>query len=813
VQLFSAFHPARVTLMNIVTDFRFALRSLRSRSGLTAFAASSLAVGMAAAIAIYCVIDAVMLRALPYPDADRLVQIRELAEDGHSMNVAGPNYTDLAAGVSEFDSLALYGLGSGTVQVGSNTVRSIIATTAGDFFRVLGAAPMLGRNYSSDEHEPAAVISYALWQSLFQGKPDVIGKLVIIDGERYTVTGVLPSGLEYPQDAQAWVPTADEIGTSRSAHNWRVFGRLGRAEDLDQARLAAAMLGTRLKAAHGSQTDAVNFELTPLGQAMAAPVRSGLLLLAAGTAFLLLIAITNTTHLLLALNASRSREFAVRSALGASDLRLAVQVLLEGLLIVGMATIAGLTLAAVALRVLVRAAGESLPRAQGIHIDGATIGLSIVAALCIATIATLAVMWSTRHTTTVAALRESGRGQSPGKRQLRTRSLLLVAQTALTTVLLIGTALLGRGFLGLLSVDPGFNSDGAIAVQVSQPWTQDAQVAATTARRYDDLMQKFAGIPGVSVVGGVSSLPLTSDGANGGFWDGSVTNFEQTPPAPIGDAEFRVASPGYFDAAGIPVLSGRAFASSDRADSGQVALISADAARATWADGDPIGKQIQYGNMDGDVHLLTIVGVVGDVRQRGLDREPTGTVYVNLLQRPRVAAEFNILVRSSLPIAGVMPSVRRVLESHASGIPYSVRPLSEVRARSLADRRFSLLLLGTFACVAFTLAVSGLYGLMAFAVGQRQGEFALRQALGSTRKRIARLVLGGGMRIGVGGVLVGAVGAVLLSRAAGSVVHGVPVLDLPTVLGVCTLLLSTLLLACLLPARRASAVAPRDALA
>jgi putative ABC transport system permease protein len=292
-----------------------------------------------------------------------------------------------------------------------------------------------------------------------------------------------------------------------------------------------------------------------------------------------------------------------------------------------------------------------------------------------------------------------------------------------------------------------------------------------------------------------------------------VTSFEQTPPPPIGDAEFRVASPGYFDAAGIPVLSGRAFAGSDRADGAQVAVISASAAKLTWGESDPIGKQIQYGNMDGDVRLLTIVGVVGDVRQHGLDHEPAGTVYVDLLQRPMVAAEFNILVRTRLPIAGVMPSVRYVLESHASGIPYSVRPLSEVRASSLADRRFSLMLLGTFAAVAFTLAVSGLYGLMAFAVGQRQGEFALRQALGSTRKRIASMVLEGGMRIGIGGVLLGAIAAVLLARVAGSVVHGVPAVELSTVIAVCALLLLTLLLACLLPARRASAVAPRDALA
>ncbi len=799
--------------MNIATDLKFALRSLRSRLGLTLFAAASLAVGMAAAISIYCVIDAVILRALPYPNADRLVQIRELAEDGHAMNVAGPNYTDLAAGIAEFNSMAIYSSNSGIVESGDTAIRSVIASTSQGFFHVLAAAPLIGRTFNVDERDNVAVISHALWQSFFQGRTDVLGKLAVIDGKQYTVAGVMPADFEFPQGSKVWVPYRDDIGTSRSAHNWRVLGRLNSATDLPQARLAASALATRLKAGQGSQMDAVNFELTPLDQAIAAPVRSGLLLLAAGTAFLLLIAITNTTHMLLALNASRSREFAVRAALGASDLRLALQVLLEGLLIVTLATMVALGMAAAMLRVLVHAAGESLPRAQGVHLDGATIALSLFCALAIVVVTTAAVIWGNRNTATMASLRESGRGQSPGRRQLRTRAGLLVAQTALTTVLLIGTALLGHGFVELLNVDPGFDADGAITVQVSQPWTQDAAAAATTARRYDELMQQFAGIPGVSVVGGVSSLPLTSEGSNGGFWDGSVTNLDQTPPATIGDAEFRVASPGYFEAAGIAVIKGRAFERADRVDGAPVALISASAAKDTWGDQDPLGKQIQYGNMDGDMRLLTIVGVVGDVRQRGLDRDVSGTVYVDLAQRPMVAAEFNILVRTRLPIASVMPSLRGVLESNAKGIPYSVRPLAEVRASSLADRRFSLMLLGTFACVAFVLAVSGLYALMAFAVGQRQSEFALRQALGSTRKRIAQLVLKGGMRIGAGGVLIGLILAIASARVTGNLVHGAPSLNIPTLIGVCALLLITLLLACLLPARRASAVAPRDSLA
>ena len=258
----------------MLADLRFALRALRSRLGLTLFAAASLALGMAAAIAIYCVIDAVMLRSLPYPDADRLVQIRELSDEGHAMNVAGPNYTDLAAAIGEFDAMAIYGGSSGTVQVGDNSVRDGIALTAGGFFQVLGSTPALGRAYAGEDREPLAVISHALWQSMFQGRGNVLGERIIVDGVRYAVAAVMAADFAYPAGTAVWVQYRDDIGSSRTAHNWRVLGRLGRAEDLDQARLAASALATRLKAAHGSQTDAANFELLPLAQAIAAPVRS-----------------------------------------------------------------------------------------------------------------------------------------------------------------------------------------------------------------------------------------------------------------------------------------------------------------------------------------------------------------------------------------------------------------------------------------------------------------------------------------------------------------------------------------------------------
>ncbi|HVV97212.1 MAG TPA: ADOP family duplicated permease [Rhodanobacteraceae bacterium] len=797
--------------MNLLQDLKFAARSLRSHAGTTAFATVTLALGLGAALAIYAVVDAVLLRDLPYPGADRLVQIRELADDGHAMNVAYPNYTDLVASADALDASAYYGGGDGPVSSGDTTTRAYGTLAGGDFFRVLGVAPELGRTFDANERDKVAVISHALWQGLLHGRPDVLGRTINVGGEEATIVGVMPAGFAFPGNSATWTPFLDDPGTSRTAHNWSVIARLHDANDLSSVRLAANALATRLRKQLGSQTDAAAFDVTPLADAIAAPVRSALLLLAGGTLFLLLIAVTNAANLLLALNGSRSRELAVRAALGASRGDIARQIFAECALIASAALILGGALAIAAIRVLAHGGGTELPRASEIGIGpGATL-VAVFATFAIAIATTAAVLWSQRRRSTIGELRESGRGQSPGRSHLRLRLALLIGQTALTTVLLVGTGLLGRSFLALLAIDPGFDADSAMSVSLSRPWTRDSAAAAETARRYETLIDALRAVPGITAVGGVNALPLGGDGANGAFWDGSVTDTLHAP-SPIGYAEFRVATADYFKAAGIKLVAGRAFDERDRSDGDQVAVISAAAARATWGDADPIGKRIQYGNMDGDAHVLTIVGVVGDVRERRLDHAPSGTVYVNLAQRPLTASEFSLVVRSNLPLVAIAPTLRRIVDAQAGDIPHALAPLSELRASALADRKLGLVLLGAFATVAFALAVGGLYGLMAFAVGQREHEFALRQALGATREQVARLVLGSGLAIGAAGVAAGIALALASARVVGSQLYGVAATDPVTLAGVAILLLGTILVACFVPARRASAIAPREAL-
>jgi len=797
----------------LLQDFRFAARSLRAHFGTALFATLTLALGLGAALAIYAVVDAVLLRELPFPNADRMVQLRELGEDGHAMNLAYPNYTDLVANVEALDSAAFYGGGDGPVASGDTTTRAYSTLVGGDFFRTLGVAPELGRTFDKNEHGKVAVISHALWQGLLHGRADALGRTINVDGDPATIIGVMPAGFAFPGNSATWTPYLDEQSPSRTAHNWSMIGRLHDADALASARLAASALGARLRQQLGTQTDAVAFEVTPLSEAIAAPVRNALLLLAAGTAFLLLIAVTNATNLLLTLNTARARELAVRAALGASRGGLARQIFAECALIAAAACVIGAAIAGAAIRILTHDGALHLPRASEIGIGAGGIVVAIGASLAITFVATGAVLWSQRRRSTIGELRESGRGASPGRSHLRLRLALLIGQTALTTVLLVGAGLFGRSFLALLAIDPGFDTDSAMTISLSGPWTHDANAAAQTARRYQSLIDALRAVPGVTAVGGSNALPLTGDGANGSFWDGSVTRIDpRHVPPPIGSAEFRVASTDYFKAAGIKVIAGRAFDDRDRPDGEHVAVISAQAARATWGNADPIGKRIQYMNMDGDAHPLTIVGVVGDVRERRLDKAPTGAVYVDLAQRPVSAAQFALVVRSTLPLATLAPTLRTLVDAQAADIPHALAPLAELRAAALGDRKLGLVLLGAFAAVAFTLAVGGLYGLMAFAVGQREHEFALRQALGATRERVARLVLGNGLAIGGAGVAAGLALALAGARAIGSQLYGVAATDPPTLAGVAILLLGTILLACLVPARRACAVAPRNAL-
>lgn len=793
-------------------DLRHGLRGLLAHKGSYGFAVAILACGLGLAIAMWCVVDAALLRQLPFPHGERLVQVRELTAEGRAINMTQPNAADLANSVPALDASAIYAVGPGIVTTPERSISATVTTVGGDLFAVLGEAPASGRMWSLQGWVPEVVVSHALWRGLLQGRADVLGSALRVDEVDYTIVGVMPESFGFPSRSMVWRPADPAgFGTSRSAHNWRMLALLRDADALVPAQHQAQALAARLVDQYGNDMTARGFDLAPMQQVVGERVRSALQVLAIGVAFLLLIAVSNTLNLLLAQMLGRGREFAVRTALGASRTRLLRQRLTENLFVVGLAWLLGLAIAALAVRVLVDMAGGTLPRTAEMGLTAGIVAWSGLLALCTAGVLTLAGQRAVREHAPTAALREGGRGQTAGHSAMRTQSGLLVAQTALTTILLVAAVLIGRSYVSLMSVDPGFQTEGAVRIELSQPRAGDRAAALANAARYRTLIDELSALPGVTAVGGVNALPLTG-GSNGAFWDHTFTRFDGPAPDPIGYAEFRVASTGYLDAVGIPLLRGRDFAVGDQADGEHVALISQRAARETWGEADPIGQRIQFGNMDGDPTLLTIVGVVGDVHESGLSQDPAGAIYVNLAQRPIAAAQFNVVARTSLPLTTLMPTLRERLERTVASMPYTLRPLSDVRADALAQQRFNLVLLTVFAGAALLLAASGLYGLMAFSVGQRGGEFAVRQALGASAAGIGALVMRRGLVIAAIGIAIGLLVSLATSRLVASLLYGIPAGDPVSYLVVTAILVTVAVVACLAPALRATRVTPATAL-
>ena len=803
--------------MDWLRDCALALRLLSGRPGFCFLAVLSMALGFGAAIAILSVTDAVLVRALPYPQAQQLVSLRELDGSGKAMPLADLNFRDLRDGIDGFESIAQYGGGTDLIVSGNRSVRGDARIVSGEFFGVLGVAPALGHAFdahtgAADAH--VAVVSHALWRELLGAEPDLSKLHIQTSGEDLQVIGVMPPRFDFPAHTNVWFPRAlYPPETSRTAHNWSAIARLKTGTDLERVRADAMALGQRLQRQFGKDVDAQGFALTPLREVLVGRVQSALWALSFGAGFLLLIAAVNVVNLFLARALAQRKDWAVRGALGASRARLARQSVIESALLVAIAFALGLLFAQFSLHVLTGLAGDALPRADEISFDARVVAALALLAAAFALLLGLLPHW--RGGDSAGALAAHGRATTLGHHGVRLRGALLVAQTALTVVLLIGAGLLGRSFLQLLRIDPGFRPQGAVALDISQPRPGDAAGAHALALRYSALMRRLGTLPGVSVVGGVNALPLTDTGWNGAFWDAAtVTRTEDFAhaPKPLGYAEFRVASDGYFRAAGIPLVRGRAFDDRDSADAAQVALVSAVLARSVWPDRDPIGQQLQYGNMDGDMHPLTVVGVVGDVRDAGLDRDLRGTVYVNFAQRPAAASNFSIVVRSELAPAASIAALRAEMQRSEPQLPVAFHTLPQLYASSLDNRRFSLSLFGLFAAVALGLALSGVYGLMAYAVSERRAEFSLRMALGSTPARILRFVLVQGLRLALIGLALGCVAALAVSRLMQSLLFGIGVNDPLTYAAVALVLLAASLAACGVPAWRAAHSDPRSTL-
>lgn len=798
--------------MQIWQDLRFAARMLRARPDFTLAAVLSLSLGIGASTAIFSVVDAVLLRSLPYAEADRLVRLREVNEKGIQISVAEPNYLDVRTQNHSLESIAQYAGGTVVVTGGDEAVRASAFWVSGDFFRVLGVQPVAGRAFLPEESKqggnPVAVVSYGFWQRQLGGRRNFAGVQLNVDGPAFTVVGVMPPGFSYPQGAEIWVPREVEgPQVSRTAHNWSVIGRLRADTTLEQARADISGIAKQLRQQYGKETDAADLALIPLKEFLTDKSRRGLLLMLAAVGLLLLVACANVANLVLAQVTMRAAEFSVRAALGATRWRMAQQFITENLLLTLLAGILGIVLSFWGVDLLLHLNQGNLPREDEIAVNLRALLFTVsLASLIAVVLGTVPVMRFARADLQTN-LKEVGRGQASSAVGNRLRSLLVILQVALTLVLLIGAGLLGRSFLKLMQTDPGFQAESAVAMTISLPTTLDEKQEKQSQQFHEQLLERLGRLPGVVSVGGINALPLTGRGSNGTFLK---DNNRATP----GQAEYRLASGGYFAAMGIPLLRGRMFESRDTGNAPDAAVISQSLARAYWPNEDPIGRTIQFGNMDGDKQLLHIVGIVGDVRDDGLDEQVGRTVYAHSLQRPNwwQVSNQSYVVRAQANTAKLIPAMRAQVLSLRNDVPLSFKTIDEVVASSLDSRRFSLVIFGVFAAVALLLAATGVYGVMSYAVSQRTHELGVRMALGAQASDVLQLVIGQGMLLVIIGVTVGLLSSFVLTRLMADLLYDVSVTDPATFALIAGLLTLVAFVACYLPARRATKVDPMVAL-
>ncbi|HEX8088172.1 MAG TPA: ABC transporter permease [Blastocatellia bacterium] len=827
-------------MKTLLPDLRYSYRVLLKNPGFAVIAVLTLALGIGASTAIFSIVDAVLLRSLPYPEPDRIVELREVSEKGSLMPVAEPNFLDVRARSRGIEAIAQYAVGLVTVTGGSEPARARIIWASGDFFRVLGVQPMVGRTFAAEEGKPGGaavvVLSYGLWRRLLSGKEDLTGATLKIDDRSFTVIGVMPMGFSFPQNAEAWIPrelTPPQI--SRSAHNWSVVARLRPGSTLEMARADVSAISRQLKEENGRDMDAADFAIIPLHEYIVGSVRNGLLILLVAVGFLLLIACTNVANLLLAQVTARGKEFAVRAALGASRARLAQQLITENLLLALIAGALGAMISYWGVGLLISLNERALPRANDVSVNTRALVFTLGLSLLIAVALGLVPLVRFSREDLQSALKESGRGQSAHPASHRLRALLVVSQMALTLVLLVSAGLLGKSFYRLLQVDPGFQPESAVVMDLSLPRIEvDEQQYRRFMQAYSRLLERGATqgaasesfeddpreeqhrlfyqrlldrldqIPGVIAAGSINRVPMTGSAGSGTF-------LIENNPAKTGYAEYRLASRGCFAAMGIPLLRGRLFDQNDRINSPPVAVISQSLAEKYWPNEDPIGNRIQFGNMDGDLRLLQVVGVVGDVRDRGLDSNVSPTVYGNALQRPQ-SSSFSVIVRAQVDPATLIPAMRQAVEALNPELPANFRTLEQVFSSSLDARRFSLVTFSVFAVAALMLAVMGIYGVISYAVTQRTQEIGIRIALGAQGRDVLKLVVGQGLTLALIGISMGLVAAFGLTRLMASLLYGVSATDPAIFTAISLLLAGVALLASYIPARRATRVDPMVAL-
>jgi predicted permease len=816
-------------LENALKDVRYGARSLLRTPGFTAVAVTALALGIGANTAIFGVVNAVLLRPLAYKDADRLVTVLH----NGTAPVATANYIDWRDESHSFEALGAADYWSPNLTNSDPSDSKPAEHLYGlkvtqNLLPLLGIKPLLGRWFITGEDqqggEHEAILSYRLWQRRFNGDRNVLGKPITLNGESYTMVGVMPAAFKFAPfwatHTELWVP--DAFGNSiheRGGNHLRVFGRLKAGITLAQARADMATVSGRLEKEYpATNRDVV---VRPLKENVVGKIETPLLMLLGAVGFVLLIACANVAHMLLARTADRQKEIAVRVALGASRGRVMAQFLTENLLLAAMGALVGLLLAQGGTKALVALSPAYIPRAETVVIDNHVmlflLGVSLFTALAFGLMPAM----HAAEGNLGDALKEGGRGDSDGVGRNRLRAFLVASEFALAFMLLIGAGLMIRSFFALESVDPGFNPHNVLSMVVSVAGTKEEE-PKRRAIFYRELLEKVGTLPGVNSVGAINHLPLAGDLWDRGF---EIEGRQKPRPGEGPDAVYRIVMPGYFQVMRLPLRRGRFITDQDNGSSPEVVLINERAAREYWPGENPVGQRITLpGKESGQPTWLTVIGVVANARQEDWAADPDPEMYLAALQSPdflgdgsaAIAAHMSyitLVVRSDGNPADLAAAVLQTVRSLDRNLPISeVLTMEQAVADANAQPRFEMLLLGLFGGVALVLAAIGIYGVMNYAVSRRTREIGIRMSLGANRGDVLRMVLRQAMVQALVGTAVGVGGAILLAKLMTKMLYGVQPTDPLTFGGVTIVLSLAALLATCVPARKATQIEPMVAL-
>lgn len=802
---------------NFWQDLRYGMRMLLKHKGITMIAVLSLALGIGANTAIFSLVDAVLLRPLPFHEPDKLVMVWEDATNlGFPRNTPAPaNYADWKAQNQSFEDMAALSWGSYNLTDDSEPEKVEAQSVTANFFPLLGVMPVLGRNFAPEEDRPegnkVVMLSYSLWQRRFGGEQGLIGKELLLDGQKHTIIGVMPSGFQFlSKEIDLWVPIAftSQQLANRGGHYLTVVGRIKSGVTLAQARDDIAAITQHINQEYPSPNFELGSTVISMREQLAGNVRPVLFVLLGAVGLVLLIACANIANLLLARGASRYREIAVRTALGAARHRIVRQLLTESMLLAVTGGLAGLLFAWLSFSFLKQIIPNSMALNASVQIDARIFAFTLLLSLLTGIVFGLTPALQAARVDLNATLKQSAGRTGTGTGHRRLRGALVVTEIALALILLVGAGLLIQTFLRLRALDIGINPENVLTLRTALPRSKYSELPRRTAF-YQQVLERVRALPGVVAAGYTSAVPLTWKGGTNGF------TVEGVEPLPGQDANNRQISTGYMEAMEINLKQGRLFDDHDDVQSPPVTIINETMSRQYWPGETAVGKRFKLGPVESQNPWITIVGIVGDVKEMGLEAPPKAEMFFPYQQLPTTLWNMprDLTVRTTGDPLSIVAAVRQAVWSVDPAQPVSnVRTMEDILSEEVTQRRISMTLLVAFAALALLLASLGIYGVLSYAVAQRTQEIGIRMALGANGTDVLRLVMADGLRLAGAGVAIGLGVSLALTQLMTRLLYGVSANDPRTLTGVTLLLLAVALAACYVPARRAARVDPMVAL-